>query len=75
MPIDVFFRHLSDDQGERAIGIILSGMGTDGTLGVKAIKEKLGMDRREVPRILKEGLAKKKLKAKGQKRATMYTAS
>jgi chemotaxis response regulator CheB len=43
MPIDLFFRHLSDDLGERAIGIILSGMGTDGTLGVKAIKEKLGM--------------------------------
>jgi len=43
MPIDVFFRHLSDDQGERAIGMILSGMGTDGTLGVKAIKEKHGM--------------------------------
>ena len=42
-PIDLFFRHLFDDQGERAIGIILSGMGTDGTLGVKAIKEKLGM--------------------------------
>ena len=43
MPIDFFFRHLADDQQGRAIGIILSGMGTDGTLGVKAIKEKLGM--------------------------------
>jgi len=43
MPIDFFFRHLADDQQERAIGVILSGMGTDGTLGVKAIKEKLGM--------------------------------
>jgi two-component system CheB/CheR fusion protein len=43
MPIDFFFRHLADDQGEKAVGIILSGMGTDGTLGLKAIKEKLGM--------------------------------
>ena len=43
MPIDFFFRHLAEDQGEKAIGIILSGMGTDGTLGLKAIKEKMGM--------------------------------
>ena len=38
-PIDVFFRSLAKDAGEKAIGIILSGTGTDGTLGVKAIKE------------------------------------
>ena len=43
LPIDFFFRHLADDQGEMAIGIIFSGMGSDGTLGLKAIKEKLGM--------------------------------
>jgi two-component system CheB/CheR fusion protein len=43
LPIDFFFRHLADDQGEMAIGIIFSGMGTDGTLCLKAIKEKLGM--------------------------------
>lgn len=43
MPIDFFFRHLADDQQERSIGIILSGMGTDGTLGIRAIKEKLGL--------------------------------
>lgn len=43
MPIDFFFRHLADDQRELSIGIILSGMGTDGTLGIKAIKEKLGL--------------------------------
>ncbi len=40
MPIDFFFRHLADDQRELSIGIILSGMGTDGTLGIKAIKER-----------------------------------
>jgi Methylase of chemotaxis methyl-accepting proteins len=43
LPIDFFFRQLAEDQGENAVGIILSGMGTDGTLGLKAIKEKLGM--------------------------------
>lgn len=42
-PIDGFFRHLADDQKEKAIGIVLSGMGSDGTLGVRAIKEQLGM--------------------------------
>lgn len=49
MPIDFFFRHLAEDQGERAIGIIFSGMGTDGTLGLKAIKEKQGMVMAEDP--------------------------
>jgi hypothetical protein len=38
-PIDIFFGALAKDQGERAIGIVLSGGGTDGTLGIKAIKE------------------------------------
>jgi two-component system CheB/CheR fusion protein len=37
MPIDVFLRSLAEDQDERAIGIILSGTGTDGTLGLRAI--------------------------------------
>lgn len=32
MPIDFFLRHLAEDQNERAICVILSGMGTDGTL-------------------------------------------
>src|SRR5436190_1779030 len=38
MPIDLFFRTLAEDQQERAIGIVLSGSGTDGTLGLKEIK-------------------------------------
>ncbi len=37
MPIDAFLRSLAEDQGEKAIGIILSGTGTDGTLGLRAI--------------------------------------
>jgi two-component system CheB/CheR fusion protein len=37
MPIDVFLRSLGEDQSEKAIGIIFSGTGTDGTLGLRAI--------------------------------------
>ena len=43
LPIDFFLRSLADDSEERSIGVILSGMGTDGTLGLKAIKGKAGV--------------------------------
>ncbi len=43
LPIDFFFRSLAQDQRERAIGIVLSGTGSDGTLGVRAIKGEGGM--------------------------------
>ena len=43
LPIDFFFRSLAQDQHERAIGIILSGTGSDGTLGLRAIKGEGGM--------------------------------
>src|SRR5512133_3811700 len=43
LPIDFFFRSLAQDQGERAIGIVLSGTGSDGTQGVRAIKGEGGM--------------------------------
>lgn len=43
LPIDFFFRQLADDQRERSICVIFSGMGSDGTLGLRAVKEKLGM--------------------------------
>ncbi len=42
LPIDFFFRSLAEDQQEASIGVILSGMGSDGTLGLRAIKEKAG---------------------------------
>src|SRR5262249_26874402 len=38
MPIDLFFRSLAEDQQGRAIGVILSGTASDGTLGIHAIK-------------------------------------
>jgi two-component system CheB/CheR fusion protein len=42
LPIDFFLRSLAEDQREQSIGVILSGMGSDGTLGLRAIKEKAG---------------------------------
>ena len=53
MPIDYFLRTLAEDQKERAICIILSGMGTDGTLGLRAIKGELGMVMTQEPRTAK----------------------
>lgn len=43
LPIDFFLRSLAQDQREHAIGVILSGMGSDGTLGLRAIKENAGL--------------------------------
>lgn len=43
LPINTFFRSLADDRQDKGIGIILSGMGSDGSLGLKAIKEKEGL--------------------------------
>jgi two-component system, chemotaxis family, CheB/CheR fusion protein len=42
-PIDVFFSSLAADQGELAVGVVLSGGDGDGTLGIKAIKERGGL--------------------------------
>ena len=43
LPIDIFLRSLAEDAAEKAIAIILSGTGSDGTRGVRAIKENGGM--------------------------------
>jgi two-component system CheB/CheR fusion protein len=42
LPIDFFLRSLADDLQEFGIAVILSGMGSDGSLGVRAVKEKNG---------------------------------
>src|SRR4029079_17563355 len=42
LPIDFFFRSLAEDCQEKGIAVVLSGMGSDGTLGLRAIKEKAG---------------------------------
>jgi two-component system CheB/CheR fusion protein len=38
LPINIFFRSLAEDMGKKAVGIILSGTGSDGTLGIREIK-------------------------------------
>lgn len=43
LPIDIFFRSLAQDLQEKAIGVVLSGTGSDGTRGIRAIKEMNGV--------------------------------
>ena len=43
LPFDFFLRSLAEELGERAICVILSGTGSDGSLGLKAVKEKGGL--------------------------------
>ena len=38
MPVDAFFRELAADRGSKALGVVLSGTASDGTLGLQAIK-------------------------------------
>ena len=49
LPIDILFRSLAQDQRQRAIGIVLSGTGSDGTLGVRAIKAEGGVVMAQIP--------------------------
>lgn len=43
LPIDFFFRSLADDMHERAVCIVLSGTGTDGTIGLQTVKAASGL--------------------------------
>lgn len=49
LPIDVLFCSLARDQGERAIGVVLSGMGADGTIGLQAIRSQGGLTLAQEP--------------------------
>ncbi len=49
LPIDFFFRSLAQDQQDRAICIVLSGTGSDGTAGLRAIKGEGGMTMAQEP--------------------------
>ena len=49
LPIDFFFRSLAQDQREKAICIVLSGTGSDGAQGVKAVKGEGGMVMAQTP--------------------------
>jgi two-component system, chemotaxis family, CheB/CheR fusion protein len=53
LPIDYFLCSLAEDQQEKAVGIILSGTGTDGSLGLKAIRAESGMTMAQEPRSAK----------------------
>lgn len=53
LPIDYFFRSLADERHQYAIGIVLSGTGSDGTLGLQAIKAEFGMAMIQSPRTAK----------------------
>ncbi len=48
-PIDTFFRSLAEDQAERAVAIVLTGTGSDGTAGIQAIKEQGGLTLAQCP--------------------------
>jgi two-component system CheB/CheR fusion protein len=64
LPIDYFFRSLAEDQQERSIGVVLSGMGSDGTLGLRAIKEKAGASFVQAPSSAKfDGMPKSAIDA------------
>ena len=56
---------------EKVVALVKS---SKAPLRSEQIRQKLGMDRKEMPRVLQEGLTKKALKSKGQKRATTYSA-
>lgn len=49
LPIDFLFRSLAQDQRDRAIGVVLSGTGSDGTLGLRAIKGEGGLTMAQEP--------------------------
>ena len=63
-PIDTFFKSLALDYGDRAIGVILSGTGSDGTLGLKEISKAGGLAIVEDPKEAKyDGMPKSALES------------
>jgi two-component system CheB/CheR fusion protein len=49
LPVDAFMRALASDQGSRAVGVIVSGTGSDGTLGLGAIRAEAGLTLAQQP--------------------------
>ncbi|MRW94099.1 PAS domain-containing protein [Duganella sp. FT80W] len=49
LPIDIFFRSLAEHSCDVAVGILFSGMGADGTLGLKLIRESGGLTMAQLP--------------------------
>ncbi|MCC6552746.1 MAG: hypothetical protein IT372_06950, partial [Polyangiaceae bacterium] len=48
-PIDIFLRSLAENLGERAVGVVLSGSGSDGTDGLRAIQRRGGLTIAQIP--------------------------
>jgi hypothetical protein len=66
----------SPEQIAKALdGIVALVKKHKGGLRAEQIRSELGMQAKEMPRVLSEGLSKKKLKKRGRKRATTYTAA
>ncbi|MCP3137387.1 CheR family methyltransferase [Pyxidicoccus xibeiensis] len=55
LPVDIFLRSLAATRGSRAIGVILSGTASDGTEGLRAIREQSGITLAQSPRSAKFG--------------------
>lgn len=53
MPIDYFLRSLAEDRKENAVAVILSGNGSDGSIGIKAINANLGLVLVQKPELAK----------------------
>ncbi|PRQ10104.1 chemotaxis protein CheB [Enhygromyxa salina] len=49
LPIDYFFRSLAEEAGDRALAVVLSGTGSDGSVGAKIIKRETGLVLAEDP--------------------------
>jgi two-component system CheB/CheR fusion protein len=66
MPIDSFLRSLAEAQGSQAIGVVLSGMGTDGTLGLQGIEAAGGIAFAQEPTSAKnDGMPRSAISAGG----------
>ena len=68
-------RRSAEDIAKALAAVVALVKGKKAGLRSEEIRTALRLDRREVPRVLKAGLSSKKLRSKGRKRATTYTAA
>jgi hypothetical protein len=68
-------RRSPEDIAKTLASIVSLLKGKKAGLRSEQIRDALKLDRRELPRVLRMGLAKKTIRAKGEKRATVYSAN
>jgi hypothetical protein len=68
-------RRSADDIANALELVVALLRSTKGGLRSEQVRAHLGMNKEELPRVLKEGLTTRQLKSKGQKRSTVYTAA